>query len=143
MFKKANINHLDEIISIENNIFNQPWSKVHFVKDLQLEISFNIVCIEGENCIGYLFGYFIEDEYHLNNIAIKKSYQRRGFAKKMLNYIIEKCKDQQINKIMLEVRCDNIPAIKLYDSMGFYKINVRKNYYKKGKDAFLYNLDIN
>tara|TARA_Y100001970_G_C14128755_1_gene800438 strand:- start:240 stop:671 length:432 start_codon:yes stop_codon:yes gene_type:complete len=143
MFHKASLKYLDAIIEIENSVFEQPWSKVHFLKDLELNVSYNIVCIKKTECIGYLFGYLIEKDYHLNNIAVKQICQGNGIAKDMLKFLINKLRKSKINKIMLEVRCDNFQAIKLYDSMGFNKVNIRKNYYKKGKDAFLYDLHLN
>tara|TARA_Y100001968_G_scaffold333122_1_gene394249 strand:+ start:2910 stop:3341 length:432 start_codon:yes stop_codon:yes gene_type:complete len=143
MFHKASLKYLDAIIEIENSVFEQPWSKVHFLKDLELNVSYNIVCIKKTECIGYLFGYLIEKDYHLNNIAVKQICQGKGIAKDMLKFLIKKLRKSKINKIMLEVRCDNFQAIKLYDSMGFNKVNIRKNYYKKGKDAFLYDLHLN
>ena len=143
MFHKASLKYLDAIIEIENSVFEQPWSKFHFLKDLELNVSYNIVCIKKTECIGYLFGYLIEKDYHLNNIAVKQICQGKGIAKDMLKFLIKKLRKSKINKIMLEVRCDNFQAIKLYDSMGFNKVNIRKNYYKKGKDAFLYDLHLN
>ena len=68
MFKKAKLKHLDEIINIENKVFDQPWSKIHFLKDLELNVSYNIVYIIKSQCIGYLFGYIIKNEFHLNKI---------------------------------------------------------------------------
>ena len=142
MFIKAELKHLEDIIRIEQAVFKQPWSQVHFIKDLKHDVGYNVVCIIDANCIGYIFGYIIQDEFHLNNIAIDQKFQRKGFASKMFNFVIENFKKKGINRIFLEVKCDNYSAIKLYDSMGFIKVNIRKDYYKKGKDAFLYNLDI-
>ena len=65
MFHKAKLKHLDAIINIENCVFKQPWSKIHFLKDLQLNISYNIVCIKNTKCIGYLFGYIIKMNFIL------------------------------------------------------------------------------
>ena len=39
-------------------------------------------------------------------------------------------------RIMLEVRCDNIYAIKLYKKYNFKIINIRKNYYLNN-DAYV------
>ena len=36
----------------------------------------------------------------------------------------------QIEKIFLEVRVSNIPAISLYEKMGFESLGVRKNFYE-------------
>ena len=89
------------------------------------------------------FWLYNKNEFHLNNIAVKQSYQKNGFASKMLNFVLNKLKNKKINMIMLEVQIDNFSAIRFYDSFGFNKVNIRKDYYKKGKDAFLYNLHIN
>tara|TARA_B100000131_G_C18112649_1_gene610176 strand:+ start:1434 stop:1865 length:432 start_codon:yes stop_codon:yes gene_type:complete len=142
MFVKPNLDHIDEIVNIENDIFEQPWSRYHFLSDIKKNVSYNIMYLEKSRCVGYIFGYIIENEYHLNNIAVKKNYQKRGIAKKILHYVIEKLKDKNVGKIFLEVRCDNFAAIRLYELFGFEKKNIRKDYYKKGKDAILYNMDI-
>ena len=37
----------------------------------------------------------------------------------------------------MEVRVDNTPAIRLYESFGFFTAGVRKNYYQaSGMDAY-------
>ena len=39
--------------------------------------------------------------------------------------------------VYLEVRTDNVPAIALYESVGFVKMGVRKRYYRiSGADAY-------
>ena len=50
---------------------------------------------------------------------------------------------QKVNVILLEVSVNNIPAQKCYQSLGFVKVGMRKDYYSKGDDAILYNLEIN
>ena len=43
-------------------------------------------------------------------------------------------------RIFLEVRTDNVPAIALYESDGFVKVGVRKRYYRvSGADAYTMN----
>jgi ribosomal-protein-alanine N-acetyltransferase len=37
--------------------------------------------------------------------------------------------------LFLEVRRSNTPAIRLYRSLGFYALGVRKKYYPDGEDA--------
>ena len=49
---------------------------------------------------------------------------------------------KNLNLILLEVSVNNIPAQKCYKSFGFTSIGVRKDYYSKGDDAILYNLNL-
>jgi ribosomal protein S18 acetylase RimI-like enzyme len=51
----------------------------------------------------------------------------------MLEHLIGVTEQQHVEKILLEVAADNIPARQLYDSCGFVEIGCRKNYYKRGE----------
>jgi len=44
--------------------------------------------------------------------------------------------------VWLEVSELNFSAISFYESLGFVKVNVRKDYYNQGEDAFLYSLNL-
>ena len=142
MIVKGNLKYLNDIVAIENSIFLQPWSRIHFEKDLQHSAGYSRFFIEHNQCSAYLFGYSLDNEFHLNNIAVNKKQQNRGIASLLVRDLLKYCKKKKINKILLEVRCDNVIAINLYEKFNFKKINIRKDYYKKGKDAFLYNLEI-
>ena len=47
-----------------------------------------------------------------------------------------------VKVILLEVSAKNIPAQKCYKSLDFNQKLIRKDYYSKGDDAILYNLDL-
>ena len=52
---------------------------------------------------------------------------------------MKKCADLHIT---LDVTKTNIPAVKLYQKLGFIKVGQRKDYYGSGQDAILMRLDI-
>ena len=67
--------HLEEIIAIENSAFNKPWTKNQFKNDILSDTdSENWVYIMDEQVAGYIFGWIIHDEFHLNNIAVHQDY---------------------------------------------------------------------
>ena len=73
-------------------------------------------------------------------IGTHRDWQRRGFGRIMLEHLIGVTERQHVEKILLEVAADNMPARQLYDSCGFFEIGCRKNYYKRGEtrcDAFI------
>ena len=88
------------------------------------------------------FGLKIYDEFHLNNIAVHLEYLRRNIGKELIQHIISRVISHDIKVILLEVSTNNMPAQKCYKSLGFTKIGIRKDYYSKGNDAILYNLDL-
>ena len=66
-------------------------------------------------------------------IGTHSDWQRRGFGRIMLEHLIGVTEQQHVEKILLEVAADNMPARQLYDSCGFVEIGRRKNYYKRGE----------
>ena len=66
-------------------------------------------------------------------IGTHRDWQRRGFGRIMLEHLIGVTERQHVEKTLLEVAADNMPARQLYDSCGFVEIGCRKNYYKRGE----------
>ena len=143
MILPAELHHLEEIICIENAAFNTPWTRNQIRNDIQSNVdSENWVYIMDEMVIGYIFGWIIHDEFHLNNIAVHPEYLRRNIGKGLIRHIISRVLSRDIKVILLEVSINNIAAQNFYQSLGFAQMGVRKDYYSKGDDAILYNLDI-
>jgi len=91
--------------------------------------------INNNKILGYyldkkLIGFIIyEQSYEVIDIlyiVTDKIYRRKGIASKLIEYLIN---EKEFERIMLEVRCDNSNAIKLYKKFDFKIINIRKKYY--------------
>ena len=137
------MHHLKGIVNIENKSFDKPWSAIQIKNDIKSEIdSENWVYIMDKWVVGYIFGWIIMDEYHLNNIAVHPDFLRRRIGTKLIQYIIPRLISRNINVILLEVSANNIPAQKCYKSLGFTQMGIRKDYYSKGDNAILYYLDL-
>ena len=143
MILPAELHHLEEIVGIENSAFNTPWTRNQIKNDIQSNTdSENWVHMMDEMVIGYIFGWIIHDEFHLNNIAVHPEYLRRSIGTELILHISSRVVSRHIKVILLEVSANNIPAQKCYKSLGFTQMGVRKDYYSKGDDAILYNLDL-
>lgn len=55
---------------------------------------------------------------------------------------VDGCIGIRKDEFFLEVRISNIPAIKLYESLGMDKVQVRKRYYSDGEDAFVFKCKV-
>ena len=144
MIVPAAIQHLNEIVQIEKDVFPQPWSLKQFDYDLNIAPnSENWVYLNNEQVQGYIFGWIVKDEFHLNNIAVHPDYQRRSIGKKLIQHIITRVASQNVTSIFLEVSAGNTPARNCYQSFGFIEGGVRKDYYGRGDDAVLYQLELN
>ena len=143
MICSARINQLDDILSIERKSFTRPWTRNQITKDLQNGFnSENWVYKLNGNVIGYIFVSKIEDQFHLNNIAVHPDFLGQKIGSSLIKHIIMRAKNRKVNIILLEVSINNITARKCYKSLGFIQVGIRKNYYSQGDDAILYDLEI-
>ena len=75
-------------------------------------------------------------------LGVSAAYQKKGVGKQIVANVIEICKKNQIKAIRLDVLKQNVPAAKLYLSMGFKYIDSIKMYYEDTgwTDFLLYEL---
>ena len=100
-----------------------------------------VLAMEGDELLGYGVLSYVMDEGSLDNIAVARSYRRRGSADALLADIIHRGREAELAFITLEVRAGNEPAITLYKKHGFIPVGRRKNYYEKPReDAILMTL---
>ena len=144
MIISAHLSQLDEIVSIENSSFEKPWTRNQIKGDIQANISSEnwVYTLDGK-VVGYIFGWISQNKFHLHNIAVHPDHLRKKIGKKLIKHIILIVADQKVNVILLEVSVNNFSVRKCYQSLGFVQTGIRKDYYSKGDDAILYNLEIN
>ena len=83
------------------------------------------------------------DDAELMTIGVAKSHQGHGLGRSLLAALIERARLLGTQRMLLEVRVDNLAALGLYRSFGFVTIGVRKRYYQpQGQDAYTMALDI-
>lgn len=129
--------HLDKIIEIENLCFKTPWSRESMADEFNNDVAHYFVLIDGE-VIGYCGFWAVVDEAQVMNIAVHPSMQGKGCGSLILNKMVNHAIDLGLALMTLEVREDNIAAIKLYESKGFVSVGKRNDYYGKGENAILY-----
>lgn len=122
---------------IENEVALSPWSLISINDEINLNKF--AVCLEFEKqIVAYIFSRFLFNEAEIMNLGTALNFQRKGFAIKMMNFLIEECKSNSIDRIFLEVSSQNKNAIKLYLKLNFIQNGKRLNYYKNGDDALLF-----
>ena len=130
-------NYIDDIFDIESKEIIVPWSKESLTNLIrQQNIIFRVMLLDNE-VIGYYSFQKVFDEGYINNIAIKREYQSKGFGTKLFEDLIERAQKFEVNALTLEVETDNERAIKLYKKFGFIEEGIRKNFYLNKKDALI------
>lgn len=121
---------LEGIYEVEKDSFPIPWPISSFEEELKNILATYLVAKIEEKTVGYIGMWFVMDECHITNVAVLSEYRENGIATKLINEMLNLCKEHGTTYIMLEVRESNIPAQKLYSKFNFTEEVVRKDYYK-------------
>jgi len=92
--------------------------------------------------VGFAGFWMMAEEAHLTNIAVRKSYYRRGIGERLLISMIDLALELNARLLTLEVRVSNIAARNLYYKYGFTRGGLRRGYYADNKeDALIMSLE--
>lgn len=131
------------VAELENSIFNMNTKPGSLADECRRDNSVYIVACEGDSIIGYCTIIASFETADLCNIAVKEDYRKQHIAEMIFEYAVKKCRAKSVERILLEVRESNIPAICFYDKMDFEKIGMRKNYYSNpSENALILQKDI-
>lgn len=87
---------------------------------------------------GFLIVRRVADEAEILNFAVAPGFRRQGIGAALLEYAFRSPELAGAERIFLEVRASNDPAIQFYKSHGFEITGTRRNYYSSPvEDAFL------
>lgn len=129
------IEDLERVMEIEMESFTTPWPWDSFLLEITKNKLARYIVAEIDGLVvGYGGIWLIIDEGHITNIAVDKRYRGIGVGKKIIEGLIELCKNNSINSMTLEVRKSNIVAQKLYKKYGFVEAGIRPNYYSDDKE---------
>jgi len=136
------LSDLEEIKPILQEDFDDFWNYEIFKGELANNNSSYLVLRYDDEIV--CFGGFkkIIDTADIMNIVTKKSKRNMGFARLILNELINIAKEENLKYITLEVNENNKPAIHLYEIFNFKQVGLRKNYYKGTDNAILMTLNI-
>jgi [ribosomal protein S18]-alanine N-acetyltransferase len=121
---------LDAVLQLEHELYPQPWTHGNFLDALRAgDYAQQLRHPETHELVGYVLAQPGVDEVHLLNLGVRTSYQRQGWAQRLLQDLAQWARDQNAACVWLEVRVSNHAALALYEHMGFAPVSVRRRYY--------------
>lgn len=143
--RNLSLEDLDAVMQLESETFpSDAWSKESMVSELASRAGYYIGLFDSE-LVGYaglstIPGSFSSD---IQTIAVMQAQRGKGLGRRLVEALISQARRLGSEQILLEVRIDNEPAIKLYQSLGFERIDVRKRYYQPDDvDALIMRLKV-
>ncbi len=129
IFSKMCLWDLDSISNILVSEFDDFWNYDIFKNELASKSSLYFVAKSSNEIVGFIGIKLVLDEADIMNIVVKKSFRGNHVGSFLLNNLLLEISNLNINKINLEVNCENTVAICLYKKFGFSEVGVRKKYY--------------
>ena len=125
--------YLAQIMEIERESFEHPWS-ASLMKDSILSAHTQSWGLfdNSNKLIAFTIISVIFDEAEILDFSVAKTFQGKGFGQKLLSYIMNHLSYKGVEKLFLELRESNVPAVNIYKKYHFKKISMRKNYYRVG-----------
>jgi ribosomal-protein-alanine N-acetyltransferase len=132
------------VVAVERASYLFPWSEGVF-RDC-IRVGYLCRVVEAANEVA---GYGIMSqgagEAHILNICIRDDLRSGGVGRRLMLLLLERARAAQMQDVFLEVRPSNPVAIRLYESLGFARVGVRKGYYQATggrEDAWVYKLPL-
>ena len=74
-------------------------------------------------------------ECELENMAVAPDWRCLGVGGRLVQRMLDSCREQGSHRVILEVRESNVAALKLYEKIGFSVTGRRENYYRQPEEA--------
>jgi len=120
---------LRAVAVVERQTYKYPWSEGIFRDCLLASYQSIVIDVDGVlSCYGVMS--IAAAEAHILNLCVHPRAQRRGYGRWLLHSLLQTARERQVEKVFLEVRPSNHPALMLYAAEGFQQIGIRPGYYQ-------------
>lgn len=144
---------MSEVLAIENQSFEFPWSQCDFTRCLQQRNCIGMVAearvllpdphilspngVYGDRVLGYMLYELHKSRLHLLNLAVVPEYVGRKIGAQMVLRLIDKLSPSRRVRIVTEVRERNLAAQLFFQAIGFRAFKVLRDYYDDtSEDAY-------
>ncbi len=117
------------VVAIERAAYQFPWSEGIFRDCLRVGYVCRVIEAGGEPA-GYGIMSMGAGEAHILNLCVHADHRERGLARRMLCDLLDRARAAGMHEAFLEVRPSNHIAARLYHSLGFEQVGVRRGYYQ-------------
>ncbi|MBE6925500.1 MAG: ribosomal-protein-alanine N-acetyltransferase [Ruminococcaceae bacterium] len=137
-YEEMKTSHIPAVAQLEIENFSLPWSENALQSELSNPLSLWLVALDEDKVVGYVGAQIVPDEADMMNLAVDGKYRRNGIGKALVQQLLKRLQERSVRSLTLEVRVSNLPAVSLYEALGFKTVGRRPNYYQKPKeDAFI------
>ncbi len=123
--------------AVEQACFSLPWSEEGLRAELQKDGARCFAAVAGDTVVGWAGLESVCGEGSVTNIAVLPGFRRRGIGKALTLALLDAAARLALDRLLLEVRVSNAPAIALYDMLGFVPVGIRPGFYDAPREDAL------
>lgn len=127
-FRRMTLSDLHRVMVVEREVYEFPWTERIFSDCIRV----GYLCwlaLRGRDVVGHAIISVTSGESHMLNLSIARAYQRQGYGRQFIEFLVREARARHAHTMLLEVRPSNTAAISCYNSAGFNEIGSRKDYY--------------
>ena len=107
------------------------------VSSFETETFFGVLAEDEGEIAGYGGITVAADSADIDNVAVTEGYRNSGIGTAVLCELCKIAKEKGAEKVFLEVRVSNVPAMLMYLKNGFKGAYARTRYYSDGEDCLV------
>ena len=141
LIRNAQLTDIDALVALETACFETDrLSRRSFKHWLAADHRALLVADVEKNVAGYILIIYHPGTRlaRIYSIAVSPQYRGLGLAKQLMAAGEQAANEEGRLYLRLEVSVDNTPAIKLYETQGYQKFGIYRDYYQDHKDAIRY-----
>lgn len=129
---------MPEVLRIERESFEFPWTDEDFVGCLRQRNCIGMVCEWEHEIVGFMVYELHKSAFRILNLAVDPMLRRVGIGRQMIERLRDKLSQQRRSEMQTEVRERNIDAQRFFKAMGFSCIEtIRTPYEDTDEDAYV------
>ena len=130
--------HVPQIAALEAANFSAPWDEASIHAELDNPLALWLAAEDAEqHVLGYVGSQSCFEDADILNVCVAPEARRRGIAEALMLELERRLLPKGVEKITLEVRASNEPALRLYKKLGYTQLGLRKGYYEKPREDAL------
>jgi ribosomal-protein-alanine N-acetyltransferase len=145
VIRRVGLNRIDDLLALEYNCFSCDRISRRNLRNLLLSPSACcLAAYHGGELVGSMVVLFRSTSRvaRIYSLAVATTARGMGVGRRMMARAEKEARARGCDRLRLEVRMDNLPAIRLYEGLGFTDTRVIPGYYEDGTHAMVYRKEL-
>ncbi|MDY6775555.1 MAG: ribosomal protein S18-alanine N-acetyltransferase [Halobacteria archaeon] len=136
--RTARPHDIDDLIRLEHDCFESPNPRL-LIRLCGSSDGLLVYETDGDDdVVGYILAVPVgRRDARVLSFCVDESNRREGYGRTLMLEAVRRLRDKGFERLSLEVRVSNSPAIELYESFGFVRTGRQDGYYEDGEDAYV------